>query len=191
MNQSESAKAPLKERQRQGFRPEGNASMNITFLWATGDHPVFQHFYAVTEAYYSQLVGGAENRRAFVPYNASAGIPDVLLAFCGERAAGCVGLKRYSETDAEVKRLWVEPAFRGQHIATALMDRAEEKAAALGYSRIILQTRLLQADAVALYTGRGFRQIPNYPPYDKLEGAVCYAKMLSTDSFVHPALPDE
>ena len=33
-------------------------------------------------------------------------------------------------------------------------------------------------DAVALYTKRGYTLIPNYPPYDQLDGAVCYAKIL-------------
>ena len=95
-----------------------------------------------------------------------------------EQPVACAGLKRYSDLDAEVKRLWVEPAYRGRHIASALMDRIEEKARALGYRRVILQTRPIMPDAVALYTKRGYELIPNYPPYDQLEGAVCYAKTL-------------
>ncbi len=151
---------------------------DITFQWTDGSHPAFRHFYAVTEAYYSQLVGGKQNRAGFVPFNASAEIPDVLLAYADGEPAACVGLKRYSDADAEVKRLWVESAYRGRHIASALMDRIEEKARALGYRRVILQTRPLMADAVALYTKRGYALIPNYPPYDRLPGAVCYAKNL-------------
>lgn len=150
--------------------------MKTSYQWISGDDPVFQHFYEITEAYYSQIAGGADRRRAFVPYNASDGIPDVAIAFCGSQAVGCAGLKRYSHTDAEIKRLWVEPAFRGRHIASALMALIEEKARQLGYRRVILQTRPVMADAVALYIGRGYCPIPNYPPYDRLDGAVCYAK---------------
>ena len=72
----------------------------------------------------------------------------------------------------------MEPYFRGRRIASALMEQIEEKARALGYRRIILQTRPIMPDAVALYTQRGYALIPNYPPYDKLAGAVCYAKIL-------------
>ena len=152
--------------------------MACVFRWTDGDDPAFRRFYDITEAYYSRIVGGADRRRAFVPYNASDGIPDVALAFLDGEAVGCAGLKRYSDADAEVKRLWVEPAFRGKGIATMLMDRVEERAKAQGYRRVILQTRPIMPDAVALYEKRGYRLIPNYPPYDRLDGAVCYAKAL-------------
>ena len=33
-------------------------------------------------------------------------------------------------------------------------------------------------DAVRLYSKRGYYQIDNYPPYDKMEGAICFAKDL-------------
>lgn len=151
----------------------------ITYQWTDGSHPAFRHFYAVTEAYYSRIVGGKENRAGFIPFNASAEIPVVLLAYRNGQAVGCVGLKRYSDLDAEVKRLWVEPAFRGRRIASALMEQIEEKARALGYRRVILQTRPIMTDAVALYTKRGYKLIPNYPPYDRLAGAVCYAKPIA------------
>ncbi len=150
--------------------------MDIVCQWTNGSDPVFQQFYAVTEAYYSHIAGGKEKRRAFAPYNASAEIPDAVIAYCGEQAVGCAGLRRYSDGEAEIKRLWVEPAFRRRHIAMALMDRVEEKAKRMGYRRLILQTRPIMPDAVALYTKRGYRQIPNYPPYDRLDGAICFAK---------------
>lgn len=152
--------------------------MNISFQWTTGESAAFQQFYAVTEAYYSRIVGGIQARQAFVPYNASDQIPDVLLAFVGETAVGCAGLKPYSKTDAEVKRLWVDPMYRGQHVATELMGQIEERAAAKGFRRVILQTRPIMPDAVAFYTERGYEPIPNYPPYDRFEGAVCYAKVI-------------
>ena len=152
--------------------------MNISFQWTTGESAAFQQFYAITEAYYTSIVGGMGERLAFVPYNASAQIPHVVLALKDGRAVGCAGLKPYSQTDGEVKRLWVERELRGKHIATALMDRIEEKAAQLGFRRVILQTRPVMADAVAFYLNRGYKLIPNYPPYDRLEGAVCYAKVI-------------
>ena len=152
--------------------------MDVIYQWTNGNDPAFQRFYAVTEAYYSRIVGGEEKRRAFVLCNASWEIPDAVIAYCEDQAVGCAGLKRYSETDAELKRLWVEPAFRGRHIAARLMDQIEEKARQTGFRRLILQTRPLMADAVALYEKRGYVLIPNYPPYDQLDGAVCYAKAL-------------
>ena len=150
----------------------------IVFRWTDGNDPAFQHFYTVTEAYYSRIAGGKEKRSGFISFNASGLIPDVILAYCNGAAVGCAGIKRYSDTDAEVKRLWVEPDFRGRHIAASLMDQIEEKARQMGYRRVILQTRPIMRDAVKLYEKRCYALIPNYPPYDRLAGAICYAKKL-------------
>ena len=59
-----------------------------------------------------------------------------------------------------------------------MMDRIERKAKELGFRRVILQTRAIMQEAVGLYRKRGYRRIDNYPPYDRLDGAICFAKDL-------------
>lgn len=152
--------------------------MALRFTWTDGNDKVFRDFYLITEAYYSRIVGGEENRRQFIPYNLSSAVEDVLLVYRNGVPVGCAGLKRYSDTDVEIKRVWVEPACRGRRIATLMMAILEDKAKAKGYGRTVLQTREIMKDAVALYTKLGYQRIDNYPPYDKLEGAVCFAKEL-------------
>ena len=149
-----------------------------SFRWTDGRDRDFQAFWLKTEEYYNQLVGGAENRKAFVPYNISDSIADVLIACDGDAAIGCAGLKPYSGNDAEIKRVWVEPAYRKNHIAQEMMSLLEKKAKENGFSRLILQTREIMTGAVRLYGKLGYHRIPNYPPYDSLEGAVCFAKEL-------------
>ena len=139
----------------------------------------FRRFYLITEAYYDSLVGGNSNRVGFVPYNISESIHDVLIAYINDKAVACAGLKKYNESDAEIKRVWVEPAYRGQHIASAMMELIEKKAYQQGFGRVILQTREIMTAAVSLYMNRGYYRTENYPPYDKLEGAVCLVKDLS------------
>lgn len=39
--------------------------MDVSYQWTTGGNPVFLRFYAVTEAYYSRIAGGEENRRVY------------------------------------------------------------------------------------------------------------------------------
>ena len=152
--------------------------MNMEYVWTDGNNEVFQRFYLKTEEYYSKIVGGKKNRTGFIPYNLSESISDVLLAYADEKPIGCAGLKRYSDRDVEIKRVWVEPEWRGKHIATSLMDQLEDKARQIGYKRAILQTRPIMPDAVGLYESRGYVLIDNYPPYDKLEGAICMALFL-------------
>ena len=160
------------------FLPEEWILMALRFTWTDGNDRVFRDFYLITETYYSRIVGGEENRRHFIPYNLSSAVEDVLLVYRNGMPVGCAGLKRYSDTDVEIKRVWVEPVCRGRRIATLMMAILEDKARSKGYRRTVLQTREIMKDAVALYTKLGYQRIDNYPPYDKLEGAVCFAKEL-------------
>ncbi len=152
--------------------------MKIDYKWTDGSNEDFHKFYLKTEEFYSSIVGGLKNRAAFVPYNISESITDVLIASVSGVAVGCAGLKAYSDSDVEIKRVWVDPEFRGNHISTAMMDALEKKASELGFKRAILQTRPQMEEAVHLYTKRGYVLIEKYPPYDKLEGAICFAKEL-------------
>ena len=157
---------------------DNNRIMKIDYEWTDGSNEDFHKFYLKTEEFYSSIVGGLKNRTAFVPYNISESIPYVLIASVSDKAVGCAGLKAYSDSEVEIKRVWVDPEFRGNHISTAMMDALEKKALELGFNRAILQTRSQMEEAVHLYTKRGYVLIDNYPPYDKLEGAICFAKEL-------------
>lgn len=148
------------------------------YRWTDGNDEDFRIFYLKTEEFYSSIVGGRKNREAFVPYNISNSISDVLIASVSGVAVGCAGLKKYSDSDVEIKRVWVDPEFRGNHISADMMDKLEAKAIELGFKRAILQTRPQMEAAVSLYTKRGYKLIDNYPPYDKLDGAICFAKEL-------------
>ena len=153
--------------------------IDITYKWTDGKNEDFKKFYLLTEEYYSKIVGGKKNRLGFVPYNLSEDIDDVIIAYDGGKAVACAGLKEYSRSDAEIKRVWVQPEYRGKGIATKLMVAVEEKARCMGFERAVLQTREIMTDAVALYEKLGYSRIENYPPYDKLDGAVCFAKRLA------------
>ena len=150
----------------------------LIYKWTDGNDIDFQKFYMKTEEYYSNIVGGIENRKEFIPYNISECITEVLIVYIDDEAVGCAGLKRYSEMDVEIKRVWVEPEQRGHHIALKMMAQIEERASNDGYKRTILQTREIMEDAVELYKKLGYTKIDNYPPYDKLDGAICFAKEL-------------
>ena len=152
--------------------------MRISFRWTDGKDQDFQSFGLKTEEYYNQIVGGADNRKAFMPYNISDSVTHVLIAYDGDTAVGCAGLKPYSWNSAEIKRVWVEPSYRRSHIAQEMMNRLEKKALESGFNQLILQTREIMTGAVRLYIKLGYHCIQNYPPYDNLDGAICFAKEL-------------
>ena len=150
----------------------------VIYRFTDGSDKDFEYFYRKTEDYYSSIVGGVKNRADFVPYNISEMITDVLIAYDEDKPVGCTGLKRYSDNDAEIKRVWVEEEYRGRHIAKDMILQIEKRAKEAGYIRTILQTREQMKEAIGLYENMGYARIDNYPPYDRLLGAVCFAKSL-------------
>lgn len=72
----------------------------------------------------------------------------------GDTVAGMVGLKPVSDGTGEVKRMIVDPAYRGRGIARALIE--ELMARAEGYRTLRLETADFMTEAQALYRAVGF-----------------------------------
>jgi GNAT superfamily N-acetyltransferase len=72
---------------------------------------------------------------------------------------GGVGLRAVAPATGEVRRLWVDPARRGQGVARALMGALEDAARDLGLNTLVLATGDRQPEAVALYTATGWERI--------------------------------
>lgn len=152
--------------------------MGYDYLWTDGTNKDFAAFSQCMEAYYNKIVGGIENRKSFVPYNSLADIHDVLIVYDQASPVACAAFKEYDALRAEIKRVWVSEPYRGRHISKEMMGMIEHRAKEKGYEKVILQTREACIEAVALYKAIGYERIENYPPYDKMELAVCYGKDL-------------
>jgi len=90
----------------------------------------------------------------------------LLLATVGSAPAGCVGVRPLTDGAAELKRLFVRPAYRGRHIGEALSRAAIEAARSVGHLRLCLSTLETMTEARALYSRLGFRESApfNDPP---------------------------
>ena len=86
----------------------------------------------------------------------------LLVAEENGRIAGCVALKELRNGTCEMKRMFVLPQFHGlgagQMLAAAIVQRAK----ALGYSTMMLDTGPLQREAQALYRKIGFKDVEPY-----------------------------
>lgn len=84
------------------------------------------------------------------------------LAYDGEKAIGCVGVREWGAATAELKRMYVEPAYRGQQVGAQLLEWSVASARQLGYQTLRLDTVETMEKAIALYRAFGFEEIAPY-----------------------------
>ncbi|MGA8991344.1 MAG: GNAT family N-acetyltransferase, partial [Rhodoplanes sp.] len=103
-----------------------------------------------------------EEEFASLPGNYARPSGSVFLAWSEREPAGVVARRTIGPGLAEMKRLYVRPAFRGLGIARDLASLVITDARKAGISRIVLDTLGAMHAARALYVGLGFRPIPPY-----------------------------
>jgi len=103
------------------------------------------------------------------------------VAFVDGSGSGCAALREIDEDTGEVKRMFVDPAMRGNGIARTLAKHVIDQAQKIGYKRLRLGTLATMKPAQALYESLGFQSIPAYRP-DEFGQTVFYELMLDGDS---------
>jgi N-acetylglutamate synthase-like GNAT family acetyltransferase len=96
----------------------------------------------------------------------------LLVAVESGELAGCAALRSIGDGIAEMKRLYVRPAFRGRSLGHQLLERVIARAKELHFHVLRLDTLPVMESAIALYRAKGFREIPPYG--DNPEGALCF-----------------
>jgi GNAT superfamily N-acetyltransferase len=86
----------------------------------------------------------------------------LLVGWVGEEAVCCGGVKRLDERAAEIKRMYVVPAWRGRGVARRLLHELEATTLRLGYVIARLDTGPLQQGARGLYESEGYAEIENF-----------------------------
>lgn len=84
------------------------------------------------------------------------------LAHANAAGIGCVALRPLDDETAEVKRMFVDPAWRGHGVGRALMETLIAGARARRYSTLRLGTLHDMTSAIALYESLGFTPIDRY-----------------------------
>ncbi|SIQ74348.1 Predicted N-acyltransferase, GNAT family [Haladaptatus litoreus] len=93
-------------------------------------------------------------------------VEPLFLALLDDEIAGSVQIKQLDETTAEVKRLYVKPAYRGEGLGRKLMETIRREADADGYETLRLGVSPFHEKAQSLYADFGFEY---KEPYDETQ----------------------
>ncbi len=99
------------------------------------------------------------------------------IGYVGGEPAVCGAFRPYEDA-AELKRMFVAPAFRGRGLGRRMLRFLERAAAQRGFARAMLETGTQQPEAIGLYRSQGWRPIPSYGPYVGDPLSVCFEKHL-------------
>jgi GNAT superfamily N-acetyltransferase len=148
------------------------------------DHPDAAALVERLQAYYQVVYGATDETPVDAGEFAApdgffvVGYVEGVAVACGgwrARDGGDPGLLR---GDAEVKRMFVEPAERGRGHGRAVLAHLERTAARAGRVRMVLETAVLQPEAVGLYLSAGYAPMAPFGLYRDKSNSRHYAKCL-------------
>jgi putative acetyltransferase len=135
----------------------------MRLIWVDATHADFITLARELDTYFRSRLG--ERQAAFDPYNAAHRLSEVALLYDGATPAACGALKIHPDGTAEVKRIYVTPAYRRMGLGRQMMAALEARAKVLGCSALLLETNPAFTDAVTLYQSLGFSPVENFGPY--------------------------
>ncbi len=91
---------------------------------------------------------------------------------------GCGALKQFEPRVMEVKRMFVPLEQRGKGIAAEILKELENWALELGNTKCVLETGIMQPEAISLYKKCGYKFIDNYGQYAGVANSICFEKLL-------------
>jgi GNAT superfamily N-acetyltransferase len=149
------------------------------------DHPDAQRIDALLQAFYRQVYGDADA----TPLDSAQFLPPgglFVVGYEGDRPVASGGWRSLDPShdpevragDAELKRMYVDPAERGRGLSRLVLAELERTAGAAGRRRMILETGDEQPAAIALYASAGYAPIAAFGAHRDDPRSRCFAKAL-------------
>lgn len=159
--------------------------MHIEIREASCEHTDFLLLCGELDAFLDQAIGGEEKREKYKKFNHADTMDFVVVAYEKEKAAGCGALRKYSEEEAEIKRVFVREEYRGKNIGGLLLESLIAQAKKAGYQRLILETGAFLDASVKLYQRYGFERIENYGAYKDMPESLCMGRDIGADALIY------
>ena len=147
-----------------------------TTLRTDASHPDFIQLVSCLDSELAERDG--EDHAYYSQFNKIDMIKHAIVVYNNGTLCGCGAIKVFSKEAMEIKRMYVSPHFRGQGIATYILNELELWTGTIGYIKCVLETGHQQPEALALYQKSGYQVIPNYGQYIGIKNSVCFEKVL-------------
>lgn len=119
-----------------------------------------------------------EDQATYDQYNIVADLKTVVVVYDNETPVACGCFKEIDRHTVEIKRMFVQKQYRGKGLSKTVLRELEQWAMEKKFHNAILETSIHFTAARRLYQTNGYKIIPNYGPYEKLEESVCMKKEL-------------
>lgn len=119
---------------------------------------------------------GDKDHEFYHQFNHIDSIKNCVVAYQKNVPVGCGAIKMFDDATMEVKRMYVLPDYRGNGIASKILNELEGWSKELGFARCVLETGYNQPEAIALYKSCGYQIFENYGQYKGVENSVCFEK---------------
>lgn len=120
-----------------------------------------------------------EDQAQYDQYNKVPDLPTVIMIYVNDKPAACGCFKHYNEGTVEIKRMFVEKAFRRRGLSKIVLNELEKWAIEQNATHAILETSIHFTAAKTLYMNAGYKVILNYDQYAGLTESVCMKKELT------------
>lgn len=154
-----------------------SSGLPLHFVRTDSSNPDFMALVRILDAVLAELDG--PEHEFYAQFHMTHSLRHVVLVMYGDKAIGCGAIKQLDPGVVEIKRMFVQPDYRGQAVGSRILLALEAWALEMGMKKCMLETGRRQPDAIRLYTKNGYREIPNYGQYVGMANSICFEKTIS------------
>lgn len=144
-------------------------------------HPDIINLIAALDAYQSELYPAESNHLLDLRALPAQKLIMMVIRDLQLHAVGCGAIVLNGDGTGEMKRVYIDPAHRGQHLGNTLLAALEDEALSRSCHTLRLETGIKQEAAVRLYEQHGYRQRDAFAPYVADPLSIFMEKVLVAD----------
>ncbi|RNL50589.1 GNAT family N-acetyltransferase [Pedobacter jejuensis] len=149
---------------------------DLVLIRTNSDNADFRQLVALLDK--DLAIRDGDEHAFYAQFNKVDTIKEVVVAYQNKIPVACGAIKTFSDSAAEVKRMFVHLDYRKQGIAAKVLSELETWATELKYNKCVLETGKKQPEAISLYQKMGYHITENYGQYIGVDNSVCMSKVL-------------